>query len=320
MPPEISPVPLSSPRTRPRAATATQPTTSSSASSRRPSQAMGPPALSLGPSDQETVREATGPLRHPKPLTPSDLHSMLEQEQEAMVNRLSRELSSLRQQTASVASTTSSASTSFNDPVDALHTSPHLINTAHPTASRRHRSSSSLSSSYVPAVQGSRAGSVAGIAPSREVGLASPRPGDPMRPGRSREPSLTSSRPSEGVLSSFSPSSSQHLPYQSLDQSSHFPNAPTHGHRSSLSQQRSRTTSTASRPDEIAHQRAELEVIRRENDALRRRVRELESTLKKQRENESTTTTTISTASGTSALTDGLRKASLTDTRDDQHS
>lgn len=26
-----------------------------------------------------------GPLRHPKPLTPSDLHSMLEQEQEAMV-------------------------------------------------------------------------------------------------------------------------------------------------------------------------------------------------------------------------------------------
>lgn len=26
-----------------------------------------------------------GPLRHPKPLTPSDFHSMLEKEQEAMV-------------------------------------------------------------------------------------------------------------------------------------------------------------------------------------------------------------------------------------------
>lgn len=27
----------------------------------------------------------SGPLRHPKPLTPSDLHSALEKEQEAMV-------------------------------------------------------------------------------------------------------------------------------------------------------------------------------------------------------------------------------------------
>lgn len=54
-------------------------------------------------------------------------------------------------------------------------------------------------------------------------------------------------------------------------------------------------------------------MIRRENDALRRRVRELESTLKKHRDNESTT---IPTAGGTSALTDGLRKASLTDTND----
>ncbi|KAK1148690.1 hypothetical protein N8T08_008575 [Aspergillus melleus] len=280
---------------------------------------MAPPSISLGPSDQENVRATSGPLRHPKPLTPSDLHSMLEQEQEAMVNRLSRELSALRQQTASVASTTSSASTSFNDSsVDALHTSSHFINTVHPTASRRHRSSSSLSSSYVPAVQGSRTGSVAGIAPSRDVGLASPRPGDPMRPGRSREPSLTSPRPSEGVLSSFSQSSSQYLPHQSLDQSSHFPNAPTHAHRSSLSQQRSRTASITSRPDEIAHQRAELEVIRRENDALRRRVRELESTLKQHREKESTPA--ISTTSGTSALTDGLRKVSLTETNEDLNS
>lgn len=31
------------------------------------------------------TKRPTGPLRHPKPLTPSDLHSMLEQEQEAMV-------------------------------------------------------------------------------------------------------------------------------------------------------------------------------------------------------------------------------------------
>lgn len=29
---------------------------------------------------------ALGPLRHPKPLTPSDLHLVLEKEQEAMVS------------------------------------------------------------------------------------------------------------------------------------------------------------------------------------------------------------------------------------------
>lgn len=139
-----------------------------------------------------------------------------------------------------------------------------------------------------------------------------------MRPARSREPSLTSPRPPEGLLSSFSPSSSQHFPHQSLDQSAQFPSAPTHSHRSSLSQQRSRTASSTSRPGEIAQQRAELEVVRRENDALRRRVRELESTLKKHREIESTSTT--STAGGMSALTDGLRKASLAGTNENNNS
>ncbi|KAA8650522.1 uncharacterized protein ATNIH1004_003209 [Aspergillus tanneri] len=302
---ESSPVPTSSPRPRPRTATGTHPTTtSSSASSRRPSQVMGPPSIPFSMSDPESVRAASGPLRHPKPLTPSDLHSMLEKEQEAMVNRLSRELSLLRQQTASVASTASSASTSFNDPMDTLY-SPYLINTAHPTASRRHRSSSSLSSSYVPAVQGSRTGSVTGIAPSRDVSVTSPRPGDSMRSGRSREPSLTSPRPSDGALSL--PPSSQQIPYQSIDQLSHPPGAPSNAHRSSLSQQQSRTFSSTSRPDEIAHQRAELELIRRENEAFRRRVRELESTLKKYREE-------VPTApSAMNALTDSLRKASLTE-------
>ncbi|KAL4888943.1 hypothetical protein BDV59DRAFT_187575 [Aspergillus ambiguus] len=265
---EVSSVSLSSPRARPRAATAMQPTTTSSPlSSRRPSQVMGPPLTSLpatvytgSSNDHDSVRSASGPLRHPKPLTPSDLHSMLEQEQEAMVNRLSRELSLLRQQTTSVASTTSSASTTVNDSVE------YLANPTHPVTTRRHRSSSSLSSSYIPAIQESRTGSVTGIAPSRDACLPSPRATDPSR---SRAPSLTSAR--------------QPDPVSPVDLGSQNGGSHAYPHRSSLSQQRSRTTSVT-RPEDLAQHRAELETVKRENEMLRRRVRELELTVRKLRE------------------------------------
>lgn len=306
MAPELVSMSISSPRSRPRAATAMQPaTTSSPLSSRRPSQVMSPPALPLAPvtysgsspgeNDHGSERSASGPLRHPKPLTPSDIHSMLEQEQEAMVNRLSRELSLLRQQTASVASTTSSTSATLNDPVDGLHSSSYLNASAYPTASRRHRSSSSLSASYIPAVQGSRTGSGAGIAPLRDIPLSS-------RPGRSREPSLTSLRQSEGAPPLFPTASAQQ---PQVDQFSNHTS-----HRNSLSQQRSRTTSV-SRPDEVARQRGELEALKRENEGLRRRVRDLEGILREHRERESASTN--QTATGTIATdTDELNKASIT--------
>ncbi|PWY73711.1 hypothetical protein BO70DRAFT_398933 [Aspergillus heteromorphus CBS 117.55] len=255
-------------------------TTSSPLSSRRLSQVMVPPVAASPPvsltgnaipgvGEQGNVRSASGPLRHPKPLTPSDIHSMLEQEQEAMVNRLSRELSLLRQQTNSVASTASSTSTTLNDAVDTHHASPYIISSTHPTASRRHRSSSSLSSSYIPAVQGSRAGSVSGIAPAREAYLPTARP-DPSRTGRSRESSLTSPGQSEAALSASAP----HHQTQQVDQQSH----PTAGqpHRTSLSQQKTPMSGSISRHDEIAYHRGEVDSLKRENEMLRRRVRELE--------------------------------------------
>ncbi|KAF7591784.1 hypothetical protein BBP40_001110 [Aspergillus hancockii] len=316
MTPESIPAPISAPRTRPRAATAMQPATSSSLSSRRPSQIMGPPALPLAPvaytgssasgvNDNGSIISASGPLRHPKPLTPSDIHSMLEQEQEAMVNRLSRELSVLRQQTASVASTTSSASTTLNDPLEALHTSSYP-SSVYSTVSRRHRSSSSLSSSYIPAVQGSRAGSGAGITPSRDVPLSS------SRPGRSREPSLTSPRQSEGTILPFSPPA---LQSQQTDQFSNAADgSPSYTHRNSLSQQRSRTTSI-SRPDEVARQRGELDALKRENEGLRRRVRDLELIVRRHREREPALTNPM--APGTIAtVTDEFNNASITGTND----
>ncbi|GAT24309.1 similar to An16g05010 [Aspergillus luchuensis] len=158
---------------------------------------------------------------------------------------------------------------------DGLHASPYVISTAHPTSSRRHRSSSSLSSSYIPAVQGSRAGSVSGIAPARETYLPSTRP-DPSRPGRSRESSLTSHRQSEGALPS-TPGS--HHQTQPTDHAAHH--AGSYPHRSSLSQQKTPSISSTSRHEEVLQQRGEVDSLKRENEMLRRRVRDLESVISK---------------------------------------
>ncbi|KAF1987057.1 hypothetical protein K402DRAFT_412372 [Aulographum hederae CBS 113979] len=102
------------------------------------------PPFSMGERSGESVAV---PMRHPRPLTTAELHLELEKEQEAVVNRLTRELSSLRAHSASVASTTSQSSSS-TAPMQSAPTS--LLETveggiSHPTPSRRHRSSSSVS-------------------------------------------------------------------------------------------------------------------------------------------------------------------------------
>ncbi|KAJ4333143.1 hypothetical protein N0V95_009497 [Ascochyta clinopodiicola] len=95
------------------------------------------------------------PIRHPRPMTAAEMHLELEKEQEAVVNRLTRELSALRAHSASVASTTSSvASNALLDVTDpagsAAHSGAPLQGATHPTSSRRHRSSSSVSRSGLP--------------------------------------------------------------------------------------------------------------------------------------------------------------------------
>lgn len=189
------------------------------------------------------------------------------------VNRLTRELSLLRQQTASVASTASSTST-VNDPTDGLHTSPPLGSATHSHSSRRQRSSSSLSSHA--AAQVSQTASVTGIAPSRESSMPS-RPNDPShsRPVRSREPSLTSRRPSMGSILS-------HPQYSHSDQFSNYGSPSIYPHRNSTSQTHLGLSSNPiSRYEEAQLQKSELEHIKRENEQLRTRVRELENVLKK---------------------------------------
>jgi hypothetical protein len=162
-----------------------------------------------------SVDSAGTPMRHPRPMTPAEMHLELEKEQEAVVNRLTRELSALRAHSASVASTTSVASSSASgahlDPNDSSHAGS-MTGSMHPTPSRRHRSSSSVSRSGLP-------------------------------PGSYPHRYSVSSQPATGDT--------------------------TNSHRSS-------SVVSTPRYEEVAHQRAELEQVKRENDMLKQRIRDLE--------------------------------------------
>ncbi|KAL8804636.1 MAG: hypothetical protein Q9182_002444 [Xanthomendoza sp. 2 TL-2023] len=267
--------------------------------------------------DNSGVGRGPGPLRHPQPLTAADLHMQLEKEQEAVVsnnsrgtrssgsnasqvNRLTRELSALRQQTASVASTSSSASIGIADSTD--HHANHLMSgPSHPTPSRRHRSSSSLSTrsmnttatttSGFTGLSGSTVGTTGGVAGSTVSGIARARDSHPGHvQSMSRQNSTASSRRSQASSPSLS---------SSLLQSDHFPNLIPLRHASSsqpnppsahlLQQTLSPAASARSsyipsnaamaRYEETTHHRVEMESVKRENEMLRRRIRELERRL-----------------------------------------
>lgn len=192
---------------------------------------------------------------------------------------MTRELSVLRQQTASVASTTSSTST-FNEPTDPIHASPSLNSPQFSHVSRRQRSSSSLSA-HAPTVQSTQAASVTGIAPLRDsVHHSRSTDHAHTRTTRSREPSLTSRRPSIGSLSS----------YTQLSHNDPFTHASpsVYPHRNSLSQTHLGLSSNPlARFEEATLHKTELESLKRENEQLKKRLRELEDMLKKQKRVES---------------------------------
>ncbi|KAI2787529.1 hypothetical protein POX_f07898 [Penicillium oxalicum] len=163
-----------------------------------------------------------GPLRHPQPMSPSDLHLALEKEQEAMVSfkmnhlRLlsfpsvySHPLSfSLPLGKSTDSRAVCSAPADSVSRINCLLLFNHERSIRHipnlPLArqlrplshtSRRQRSCSSLSAHT--AAQSSQSGSITGIAPSRESSMSH------SRVMRSREPSLTSRRPSIGSITSY---------------------------------------------------------------------------------------------------------------------
>ena len=202
------------------------------------------------------------------------------------VNRLTRELSALRAQTASVASTTSSTSDHFftNDTSNA-GTGTTII----PTSTRRHRSSSSLSARSARSVRDNltSATSVSGVAAPRDQSVqASSRPSmEITRPDMSRQNS-TSAAGYRSTSITASPHLTQNAysyPHRtsvsstsaSMAASAIDPTAqPFHPRSPSLT-----SAVAAARYEEAALHRAELEAVKRENEILRARVKELERNL-----------------------------------------
>ncbi|KAF2473503.1 uncharacterized protein BDR25DRAFT_283078 [Lindgomyces ingoldianus] len=208
-----------------------------------PSAQHGHPFPPLSPSlggHMSSVDAQGVPMRHPRPLTAAELHLELEKEQEAVVNRLTRELSALRAHSASVASTASSAASGvLLDPADAAHTGS-LTGPTHPTSARRHRSSSSVSRSSISNPYGGPATFSTGI---------------PLTPATAGIPH-------------------SHHRYSVSSQ-------PATGDPSSAQQARSASVVSTPRYEEVAHFRQELEEAKRENEVLRRRIRELERMIRR---------------------------------------
>ncbi|ETI23605.1 hypothetical protein G647_05407 [Cladophialophora carrionii CBS 160.54] len=269
-------------------------------SSPRPTQAamMDNTGVGIGP----------GPIRHPRPLTAAELHLELEKEQESIVNRLTRELSALRAQTASVASTTSSTSDHF------FSADPYGTNTSGnaviPTTTRRHRSSSNLSTRSARSIRESLVNaaantSVSGVAAPRDQSVqASARPSMEMsRPDVSRQNSISASGFRSGSITSsphLSQGTTYAYPHRSSVSSSNVDasSAAAPPHAAMTRSPSSNAALAQARYEEAALQRAELDAVKRENEALRARVKDLEKSL--QRANEAAMATATGTPTSTS--------------------
>ncbi|KAK4547792.1 hypothetical protein LTR36_000750 [Oleoguttula mirabilis] len=326
MAPDINSLPSSPRAEHPRSAPSPQPT--STAASRRTSQIMGPPTGYTHQALRSPVmsnNEQMGvPLRHPRPLTAAELYLECEKEQEAVVNRLTRELTALRAQSASVASNTSHSSNSTSAsllPIDISDPNPthQMTGATHPTPARRHRSSSSVSNRSIPTPSTSlsttgssitntstqvQAGSTTG-APVGGISQASADRAAAAGSSLSRQPSVTASGTSTPAR-------------QSLDIARHGGQTPgtlfTLPHRPSLSRDPSyaSTAAQAGTPAPFPHPlpspaqspsqsvtsamqhyadttayRTEMEIVKAENDTLRQRVRALERALRARRRDSS---------------------------------
>ena len=243
------------------------------------------------------------------------------------MNRLTRELSALRAQSASVASNASHSSSSTSTsllPVDISDPNPthQMTGATHPTPSRRHRSSSSLSTRSIPTPSTSVSAANSAISTQPQAGstLTSVH-------GGVSQASLDRAAASQGSLSrqpSTSARSGTSTPARlSMDshRNSTMGGAPGGGtmytlpHRPSVSRDASYASSTAAHAgtpapshslhypvpsplpspgqsvsaamqhyaDTAAH-RTELEIVKAENENLRQRVRALERALRTRRD------------------------------------
>ncbi|KAH7157630.1 hypothetical protein B0J13DRAFT_542272 [Dactylonectria estremocensis] len=230
------------------------------------------------------VGPGPGPLRHPRPLTAAELHLELEKEQEAVVNRLTRELSLLRAaQNASVVSNTSSTSAA-NSSHDAVAEQSLLSGSGFsiPTARQHQRTSSTTSQSFGQPP----------LSSSYEARIHAPRPmqATPL----SRQNSSASRRSqtnSPGPQSSLDPSNyfqHQRFPPPTSVPMSSVGATPGSG---SVSEQLSPGLMPATmRYEETQFYKHELENAKRENETLKRRIRELERHVRQRRASDTSRT------------------------------
>ncbi|CAK7564247.1 MAG: hypothetical protein SEPTF4163_002134 [Sporothrix epigloea] len=247
------------------------------------------------PGDGPVVASGAGPLRHPRPLTAAELHMQMEKEQEAVVNRFTRELTLLRAQNASVVSNASSTSASgISDAATGAASTGGLMSTPSVSSPADHSLFSGTSGFSIPSSMGRHnrtysntsirsQTAAAGSTPSFS-GIAAPAPIRPMAPNLSRQNSTASRR---SRANSPGPATSVSNPYT---------------HPSNFNEA---SVSGSSRFDDMAVFRAELESVKRENEILRRRVRELE------RATAATATASLSGGPPQSAMADPNRPPGL---------
>ncbi|KAI2628210.1 hypothetical protein GGS21DRAFT_247948 [Xylaria nigripes] len=281
------------------------------------------------------VGAGPGPIRHPRPLTAAELHSQLEQEQEFIVNRLSRDLTMLRMtQNASVVSNASSTSASASA-VDQMHpssfTDTHMLSgPGFPvlTGRRHHRTSSSTSTRSLSqvATQGTSSAPVtiplshSGSAASILEAARNPRGATGMSRQNSAASRRTSSRnrspqPYPGSTSLLSSSHSQQysIPPEYAPGSFHYGRASSNASVVATpgSEFSPSLIPATVRYEETAIYRNELELARRENETLKKRIKELEKMLRERRESdtgagrhrsESNSTTASVSLSGTTGV------------------
>ncbi|KAH0536197.1 hypothetical protein FGG08_006905 [Glutinoglossum americanum] len=275
------------------------------------------------PGDNSGVGAGPGPLRHPRPLTAADLHLQLEKEQEAVVNRLTRELSMLRaQHSASVVSTTSSSG--LPDTADYVSANHHLSGPLHPAPQRRHHRTSSSTSNHsavAPSLRENAPGWVAAGLSGSAISQGTPgiashtsvpffqATTDRAREGRlSRQNSFTSSIISDRRSRTSSPVpglyGGDHQHYRQHSYSHTHAYIPTPSSAPALYGSDGILSPSAvatSRYEETAHHRAELESVKRENEALRRRIKELERVISARRQSQNGRTRSESVSTTASA-------------------
>ncbi|KAI1341075.1 hypothetical protein F5Y15DRAFT_376853 [Xylariaceae sp. FL0016] len=296
-----------------------------------PTTSMPPPSASN--QDNTGVGSGPGPLRHPQPMTAAQLHTEVEQEQELLVNRLTRDLSMLRAaQNSSVVSNASSTSASTSAEPGAhpsSFTDTHLMSGPGPipTSRRHHRTSSSTSARSISqmASQGSTPAPIAipqthsGNAASILEAARNPRVATSMSRQNSSASHRSRSRgqspqPYHGLTSS-SYGQSHGFPYEQT--STYFPRG--HSSNPSVAATPGSELSPGLMPatlryEETAHYRQELDSAKHENENLKKRVKELEMMLRERREgdaslgrgrSESTSTATSVSVGGAAGVGGG---------------